>query len=275
MRRILISFCLSFLCAAAGAEPALRAGIAESDPPFVMPAAKGEAPAGFTVALFQAIAARLHRGIEFTRAPMSVLAQDLADERLDFLAGPIPATPERSAEWLFTEGYVGTVYRFGVRPGLVLEGPEGLRGGRLAVQEGTDYAVWAAQHSGKLGFAATTYPTQEAVFAAVRQGAADASLTDDIALAYAASHGGGIVPSIDLPETKSEDGAAFRPADADLRDAVEDALVCLKRDGTVAKLAKTWMGTEPGPEDLENLEVPGYGVPGLTGYEPKARKPAC
>ena len=60
-----------------------------------------------------------------------------------------------------------------------------------------------------------------------------------------------------------------------VRDEIEEALRCLKQDGTVARLAKTWLGTTPGPEDLENLVIPGYGVPGLAGYDPKPHKPRC
>ena len=51
----------------------------------------------------------------------------------------------------------------------------------------------------------------------------------------------------------------------ELRDEIEDALVCLKRDGTLARLTKTWLGEDAGEEDLQNMVSPGYGVPGLTG----------
>ncbi len=253
--------------------PVLRAGVVGDTPPFVTAGSKGE-PRGFSIDLFRAIAARMHRQIDFTVAPMSALAQDLTDNRLDLLPGPIPATPERSAEWLFTQGYVWSEYQFGTRPSVELGALDNLQGRRLAVEEGTDYAEWAARQSGKLGFTARTYGSLAAVFAAVRRREADASLTDSVTLA-AAARGGGIVAALALPETRTQDGAAFRPTDAELRDAVEDALTCLKRSGDVARLAKLWLGREPGPEDLENLVGPGYGVPGLSGYDPKTHKISC
>jgi polar amino acid transport system substrate-binding protein len=60
-----------------------------------------------------------------------------------------------------------------------------------------------------------------------------------------------------------------------LRDEIEDALTCLKLDGTVARLSKTWIGSEPDQEDLQRMVVPGTGVPGLSGYDPKPRKTHC
>jgi polar amino acid transport system substrate-binding protein len=40
-------------------------------------------------------------------------------------------------------------------------------------------------------------------------------------------------------------------------------------------LSTKWLGHEPDAEDLENLVVPGYGVPGLAGYDPKPKKARC
>lgn len=270
--RLTLAVTLALLSAPAAAEPALRAGVVPGTPPFVSGTAQN--PTGFTIDLFRAVAARLHRDILFSTAPMSALAQDLADGRLDILPGPIPATPERAAEWLFTEGYVWSEYQFGARGGVSLPAESDLRGRRLAVEEGTDYAEWAARQSGKLGFSAKTYASLDAVFGAVRRGEADASLTDSVSLAAAAASGG-ITPQLALPETRTQDGAAVLAGNPELRDAVDDALTCLKRNGEVAKLAKTWFGREPGPEDLENLAGVGDGVPGLAGYDPKPRKISC
>jgi polar amino acid transport system substrate-binding protein len=72
-----------------------------------------------------------------------------------------------------------------------------------------------------------------------------------------------------------QDAASVARTDVELRDEIEDAMTCLKQDGTVARLSKRWLGEEPDQEDLQRMVVPGYGVPGLTGYDPKPRKTHC
>jgi polar amino acid transport system substrate-binding protein len=265
------------LCLAAGgvrAEEALQAGVARSAPPFVMEDGHG-ALSGFTIELFRAIAARMKRGIVFVPVAQAELAKGLEDRRFDMLAGPIPATPERAADMLFTEGYIWSEYQFGGRPGHVVDVLDALRGQRLAVQADSDHAEWADRNARKYGFSVHELPTLASVFDAVKDGRADASLTDGGALRFAAAHGQGLVAGMTLPETRTHDSAAFRPGDVELRDEVEDTLRCLKQDGTVARISKTWFGVEPGPEDLEKLVVPGNGVPGLSGYDQKTRKTHC
>jgi polar amino acid transport system substrate-binding protein len=255
-------------------EPALRAGIVPGSPPFVVTGRDGQ-PAGFTVELFRAIAARLKRPVIFTQAPLPELRSDLGAGKLDVLAGPIQATPERSADLLFTEGYIWSEYQFGTRHGQGIASPAALRGKRLAVQVGTEYAEWAELNAPKYGFAVEKLPTLAQVLAAVRSGAADACLSDSPGLDAAAHDQDSLEASLALPETRVQDAAAVARTEVELRDEIEDALTCLKQDGTVARLSKAWFGEEPDQEDLQRMVVPGYGVPGLSGYDPKPRKTHC
>lgn len=263
---------LALAAAARAAEPALRVGVVPDSPPFVT--MRDGQLAGFTVDLYRAVAARMRRQVAFTAAAGSALSQDLAENRIDLLGGPLPATPERATDFLFGEGLFWTEYRFGVRPGVTVASLADLRGRRLVAPEDTDYAEWAAREAGKRGFTARTLASPAAVFDALRHGEADVSLTDDVSLAVAAQ-AGGVVPALTLRETRAEAASAFRPTEAELRDSVEDAIGCLKRGGEVAALARIWFGHDPGPDDLEKLVEPGYGIAGLAGYDPKSRKIPC
>jgi polar amino acid transport system substrate-binding protein len=259
---------------ALAAEPPLRAGVVPDSPPFVENNAAGQLD-GFSVDLFRAIAATMKRDIAFTAAPLPELLADLTAGKLDVLAGPVLATPDRASEMLFVEGYVWSAYQFGSRPGESLSGLTDLRGKRLAVQAGSDYAGWAGRTSPKLGFSIVTEPTLAAVFEAVRTGHADISLTGSPALRAAAEGHSGLAAGFSLPETRTHDSAAVAVTNVDLRDDIEDALRCLKQRGEVARLAAQWLHTTPGPEDLENMVIPGYGVPDLAGFDPKPRKAHC
>lgn len=255
-------------------EPPLRAGVVPGSPPFVVSDASDHL-SGFTIDLFRAIAGRMKRPIVFTQAPLPALLADLTAGRIDVLAGPIQATPERSSEMLFTEGYIWSQYQFGTHHGLTITRPADLRTKRLAVQAGTEYAEWAELNAPKYGFAVEKLATLAQVLAAVRSGAADACLSDSPGLMAAAHDQDSLQASLDLPETRVQDAAAVANTNVELRDEIEDALVCLKRDGTASRLSKTWFGEEPDDEDLQKMVVPGYGVPGLTGYDPKPRKTHC
>ncbi len=265
--------CLAAGRAGAGEKP-LQAGVVMSAPPFVMTNGRG-APTGFTIDLFRAIAARMKRGIVFVPGPAADLTKGLEDRRFDLLAGPIAATPERASDMLFTEGYIWSEYQFGARPGRALDALDSLRGLKLAVQADSEYGEWAERNARKYGFSVADFPNTGAVFDAVRTGHADASLTDSVALRFAAAGRRGLAAGFTLPETRTHDSAAFRQGDVELRDEIEDTLRCLKQDGTVARISKTWFGVEPDAEDLEKLVVPGNGVPGLAGYDQKTRKTHC
>ncbi len=263
---------------AAFGEPPLRAGVVPADPPFVLRDKAGKLT-GFSVALFRAIAARMKRDVTFTEAPLPALQGSLIAGQLDVLPGPVPATPERAADLLFTEGYVWEEDQFGSRTGTAIVSLADLHGKRLAVQADSEYAGWAERNAGRDGFIAVNLPTLSAVFDAVREGKADVSLSDSAALrgvvAHAPRGAPGLAAGLSLPETRTHMAIAVAVDAVDLRDEIEDALRCMKQDGTVAKLSATWFGSVPGPEDLENMVMPGYGVPGLSGYDPKPPKTHC
>jgi polar amino acid transport system substrate-binding protein len=258
---------------ARAADAPLRAGVVPDTPPFVEQDSAGQLT-GFSVALFRAVATEMKRDITFTAAPMPQLMQDLSEGSIDVLPGPIPATPERASELLFIEGYIWSEYQFGSRPGDKVAGLDNLRGKRLAVESDSEYAGWAERQAAKLGFTMVPEPTLATVFAAVRNRQADASLTGSPALRAAAADGG-LEAGFSLPETKTHDSPAVAETGVELRDEIEDALRCLKQSGVVARLSKQWLHTDAGPEDLENMVIPGYGVPDLAGFDPKPRKSHC
>lgn len=275
MRLLLAAVACFAAITAAAAEVPLRAGVVPNSPPFALHDRSGKLT-GFSVELMRVIAIRLKRDVAFSEAPMPKLMAELTGGAIDVLPGPVAATPDRAAEVLFTEGYFWSQYQFGARPGLTLASLADLRGKRLAVVEASDYAEWADRNAARHGFLTMKQATLGTVFEAVRTGAADASLTGSQALrAATAGPRPGIVAQLALPETRTHDSMAVRLSDIELRDEIEEALRCLKQEGVVARLATSWLGGTPGAEDLENLVIPGYGVPGLAGYDPKPHKPRC
>ena len=60
-----------------------------------------------------------------------------------------------------------------------------------------------------------------------------------------------------------------------LRAQLQDALDCMKKDGTIAKFYEKWFNKKPGPDDLAVVITPGYGVPGMPGYDPTPHELHC
>jgi polar amino acid transport system substrate-binding protein len=70
-------------------------------------------------------------------------------------------------------------------------------------------------------------------------------------------------------------GMVFRKEDSELRNQVENALECLKLDGTIARLQKKWLGVDAVPGSAAVTVKPGYGEPGMPGYDPTDHTLVC
>lgn len=254
--------------------PPLRAGILADAAPFVLRDAQGRMT-GFTVELFRLIAARMGRPIDFATAQQPALYAGLANGTYDVLPGPISATPDLAAEMLLTEGYIWSEFRFGARAAEPVRTLADLKGRRVAVRTSSPYEEWGERNATRYGFVVVHARSGVDAASLVEHGQADVSLSGSPVQDYAASRDANFTTGLSLPETRTHESAAVRRADVEMRDEMEDALRCLKLNGTVARLSRQWFGREPDAEDLENLVVPGYGVPGLVGYDPKPRKTRC
>jgi polar amino acid transport system substrate-binding protein len=274
-RLILVAaFVVGGVGTARAGDPPLRAGVLDDAAPYVVHGPGGKL-SGFTVELFRLIAARMQRDIEFTTATQPALFEGLAHHEYDVLPGPIPATPDHAESMLLLEGYVSSSFQFATRADQHVQALSDLHGRRLAVRRETQYAEWADRNAQRYGFTVLPVGSSAAAAQAVLDGAADVSLSGSPVQDYMAARNKDFAPALLLPETVVHESAAVGLNETELRDEMEDALRCLKMDGTVARLSKEWFGRNPDAEDLENLVVPGYGVPGLAGYDPKFRKTRC
>ncbi|MFC7551532.1 transporter substrate-binding domain-containing protein [Pseudoroseomonas wenyumeiae] len=231
---------------------------------------------GFNVDLFTEVAKRMGRPITIDSASFSGLIPALSGGRYDFLAAPVTVTRERAENLLFTEGYLYTVFQFGIRKGSApITNPDELKGKVVAVNKGSAYDAWAQQNAAKYGFTVQTYESQPDAVQAVVAGRAYATLGGNTAIRYAATRTPQLVPDYVVKETRAHWAAPFRKDSVALRDQVEGVLECMKKDGSIAKLSEKWFGVKPEADDAENVIFPGYGVPGLAGYDDKPHELNC
>ncbi|MDQ1078551.1 transporter substrate-binding domain-containing protein [Pseudoroseomonas cervicalis] len=266
---------LAFAAAGAQAQQPLRTAVDGTFAPHAFPKLDGGVQ-GFNVDLFTEVAKRLGRPITIDSASFSGLVPALNAGRYDFLAAPVTVTPERAENLLFTEGYLYTEFQFGIRRGSApIRSLEDIRGKTIAVNKGSAYDAWAQRNAAAMGFTVQTFDSQPDAVQAVVAGRAFATLGGNTGIRYAATRTPLLVADYTIKETRAHWAAPFRRDNAELRNQVENVLECMKKDGTIAALSEKWFGVRPAADDAENTVFPGYGVPGLPGYDPTPHEPRC
>jgi len=261
--------------ALAQGQPPLRCAVDGTFAPHAFPTLQGGVQ-GFNVDLFREAARRMGRELTVDSASFSGLIPAMNAGRYDFLCAPTTATAERAANMLFTEGYLYTAFQFGIRRGSApITSLEELRGKAISVNKGSAYDAWAQANAARYGFTVQTYDTQPDAVQAVVSGRAYANLGGNTVVRYAATRTPQFVPDFVIRETRAHWSAPLPMGATAMRVQLENALECMKRDGTIARLSRQWFGDDPAADDAERTVFPGTGVPGLPGYDPTPREPRC
>ncbi|NCY24650.1 MAG: polar amino acid ABC transporter substrate-binding protein, partial [Alphaproteobacteria bacterium] len=255
--------------------PPLRCGVDGTFAPHAFPALSGGVQ-GFQIDLFREVARRMGREIVIDSASFSGLIPALNAGRYDFLCAPTTVTPERAASLLFTEGYLFTELQFGIRRGTPpIRSDEDLRGRTISVNKGTPYETWGNANRERLNLTILAFDTQPDAVQAVIQGRAYANLSGNTVVRYSASRTPQYIADYILPGTRFHWATPFRQDSGAMRNVVEDVLTCMKRDGTIARLSERWFGSRPAADQAEVTEFPGYGPPGLPGFDATPQNPSC
>jgi len=254
----------------------LVVGVDGTFAPHAMPKLGGGVE-GFNVDLINAIGQKMGRKVEIFSGQFSGLIPAMNSGQLSFVGAPTTVTPERAQNLLFTEGYLNTYYAF-VLPvkSKDISKLEDLKGKTVSVNRGSAYDKWLQDNAAKYGLKPESFGTDADGVQALISGRSDVHMSGNTVAAYAVLRAKDRIKLATLTVDQGLVwGAAFRKDDAQLRNQVEEALECLKMDGTVAKLHEKWFGTKPAKGAAAVTVYPGYGVPGLPGHDPKDHKPNC
>jgi polar amino acid transport system substrate-binding protein len=232
-------------------------------------------PEGFGVDLMNELARRLHRpSVEIVDINFSGLFAALFAKRFEFTANPLNITAERAERMLYTEPFFATGNGFIVRAADTMTGFDDLKGKALAVNRGTISDTWATANAEKYGFEVQRYDTFPDSVQAVLTRRAFTALNEIPTTVYAASQNKAIKVGFKVYNGRNF-GIAFRPESRDYRNKVEAAIECMKLDGTLSRFHAKWYGAPPDPGSSLVTVYPGYGPPGLKGYEETPHTPVC
>ncbi|MCM2477071.1 transporter substrate-binding domain-containing protein [Rhizobium sp. CG5] len=267
---------LALCCALspAFAEGTIKTALDGTFAPHAMPTLDGKVE-GFNVDLVNLIGERLGKTVDLTSAQFSGLIPALQAKTYDFLAAPVTVNAERSANLLFTEGFMDTNFGFVVPAGAPdYASLEDLKGKTIAVNKGSAYDSFLRGKEAEYGWKIESYGTNTDAVAAVLAGRADANLAGATVAAWAVKQNPQLKLSYEYP-TGLVWGLAFRKDDVEGRNLVDKAIECLKTDGSMAKLSEKWFGVTPVAGTTIVTPTKGYGVPGFDGYVEDDHAPSC
>lgn len=262
------------IAATAASAETLKTGVDGTFAPHAMPKLGGGVE-GFNVDYAYEIGKRLGVEIDLTAAQWSGLLPGLQAGTYDFIAAPTTLTKERAENLLFIEGYLNTDFQFVVKKGAEsVTALDGFKGKTIAVNKGSAYDKWARDLEGEVGWTVESYGTQTDAVQAVLSGRAFANVAGNTVVAWAVQKN----PQLELSYLHST-GRVFstplRKDSEDLRKRLENAVECMKLDGTIAAMHEKWFGYAPAADAAAVTVYPGYGMPGFPGYDPTEHTPDC
>jgi polar amino acid transport system substrate-binding protein len=256
------------------AQQPLKTAVDGTFAPHAMPRLEGGIQ-GFNVDLANEIGKRLKRPVEITATQFSGILPSLQAGTIDFVAAPVTVTKERADNYLFTEGYLNTDYQFLTKKGEpAITDLKQLKGKVVSVNKGSAYDSWARNLEGEIGWTVESFGTQTDAVQAVMAGRAYANVAGNTVVQYAVKQ----QPQLQLSYLHSTGlvwASALRKDSKELLGQIENAIECMKKDGTIAAMHEKWFGTKPAPGSAAVTIYPGTGVPGMPGYDPTPREATC
>jgi polar amino acid transport system substrate-binding protein len=256
------------------AQGTLKTAVDGTFAPHAMPKLSGGTE-GFNVDLAEAIGKKLGKTVTVDSTQFSGLIPALQAGTYDFIIAPVTVTKERAENLLFTEGYLNTDFQFITKKDAPdIAKLEDLRGKVISVNKGSAYDSWARGLEEKIGWKVESFGTQTDAVQAVLAGRAYANVAGNTVIQWAAKSN----PQIKLSYLHSTGlvwAVALRKDSPALRNELDQAIECLKSDGTIPALGEKWFGTKPTAGSAAATAFAGYGVPDMPGYDAAAHPAVC
>ena len=223
-------------------RPPLKTGVDGTFAPHAMPKLGGGIE-GFQIDLFTEVGAPHEAGNRLRRGELLDPDSRHAVRPLRLIAAPTTVTKERAENMLFTAGYLWTAFQFGIKKGTPPnKGWEDLKGKSVSVNKGTPYETLSKQMGEKYGSpcrSTTPSPTPRrpcssgrayATWAATRRSSMPRRR---IRNSSPTSSSRPRAPIRRRRCRKDSVGCATK---------IEEAIECMKKDGTIASPHEKWFG---------------------------------
>ncbi|SEN49051.1 amino acid ABC transporter substrate-binding protein, PAAT family [Loktanella fryxellensis] len=245
MTRTTLATALSLIVATAAAQAeTLRVGMSGGYFPFTF--VQLDELQGFEVDVMNAVAERTGDEVEFVTMSFSGLIGALGANRIDTIANQITITPEREAQFAFSQPYVFDGAQVVVKAGneSTITGPADLSGKTVAVNLGSNFEELLADLPNAAEIDVRTYESNIAQDTAL--GRVDAFVMDRVSSVQLIAESPLPLALAGAPFSEIRNALPFRNDEAGLalRDKVDAALTELRNDGTLAEISDKWFDTD-------------------------------
>lgn len=221
-------------------------GLDDSFPPMGYRDENGEI-VGFDIDTAKEVAKRI--SVELVAQPIDWAAkeQELATGNIDCIWNGFTITPERLEAMTFSDPYVDNAQVAVVRIDSGLNSLDDLKGKKIGVQAGSsaEDAIDDTEGFRKSVKEVVEFKDNLTALMDLEIGGVDAVIMDLlVANDNIARSGKGIFKVLEEGLANEEYGIGFRKGDVALRDAVQNALNDMAKDGTLAAIATKWFGAD-------------------------------
>jgi polar amino acid transport system substrate-binding protein len=206
---------------------------------------------GYDIDLGNAIGEKLGVEMRPTDTGWATVIQTMYDGGFDFILGGMTATAERAERVDFGVAYAEQASAMLVRSDDEIQSQEDLGGRIVAAGEGTPSVGMLEDTAGQYGFEfdgeIQQFADDATAYEALAAGRIDAYATSYVSLVPLLNARPGEFRTVDFRPDGYPDffaAMAFRQEDDSLREAIDEAILELKEDGTLAELQMKWFGTE-------------------------------
>jgi len=234
-------------CVSAKDWKVIRFGVDPSYPPFESKAPDGSL-IGFDIDLGNALCAKLNAKCVWVENDFDGMIPALQARKIDAILSDMSVTDKRRQQIDFTNKISNSPTRMVAKAGSnLLPTAESLKGKNIGVEQGTIQETYSKTYFEPNGVNVVSYQNQDQVYADLKSGRLDASLQDEAQASVGflkTSEGQGFAfCGTELIETKILGSAAaigLRKGDIDLKNALNDALADLLKEGTYRTIAKKY-----------------------------------
>ena len=225
----------------------IRFGVDPSYPPFESKAPDGSL-VGFDIDLGNALCAKLNAKCVWVENDFDGMIPALQARKIDAVLSDMSVTEKRLQQIDFTNKISYSPTRMVAKAGSNLQPTaQSLRGKHIGVEQGTIQETYANTYFAPSGVNVVSYQNQDQVYADLKSGRLEASLQDEAQASVGflkTPEGQGFeFCGPELNDSKILGSAAaigLRKGDVDLKNALNNALADLLKDGTYQKIAKKY-----------------------------------
>lgn len=219
-------------------------GIEDSFPPMAFRDAGTNELAGLDIDLARNAGERLGLKVEFKTIRWDKAIPRLNTGDVDVVWCGLSILPEREHQMLFSQPYLESRQVIVVKKGADIARKSDLKQKRVGFQRGASSEKWISSDPEVINSLKdiSAYRTNPLALKDLEAGLIDAVVLDEVVARYTIAKRPDVFVLLGDNFGKEFYGVGFRKTDITLRNAVDKALDQMKKDGTVDRTAKKWLG---------------------------------